>query len=188
MQTNKIRKMTITAMLTAISIVLYFIAEFPIIPGIPHLKLDFSDIPALIATIVVGPLGGIAVELLKNLIHLLRTGTFGIGELANFVVGVSLVLPVGIIFNRFKAKQKPVKGIIIASLVGAITIVLGGLIINALVYPLYMKLIGVAIESFQVFCAYLLSTIPMNLIKAVITIVPVLPLLKALEKLKMGKV
>src|SRR5690554_3690588 len=73
-----------------LSVIAYIIMifEFPLIffPG--FLKIDLSDIPALVAGFALGPVGGIMVELLKNLLHLItKTDTGGVGELANFLVG-----------------------------------------------------------------------------------------------------
>jgi riboflavin transporter FmnP len=79
--------------LTLLATVLYFI-EVPIFGG--YLKLDFSDIPALLAGVMFGPSSGIAVELIKNLIHLGIRGlgdTFGYGNLMNFIVGTAAVVP-----------------------------------------------------------------------------------------------
>ena len=179
-----VKKMTVLAMLTALSVILYFIAEIPIIPGFSHLKIDLSDVPALIGAIVINPLGGIVIELLKNLFHLIRTSTFGIGETANFIVGAVLVATVSAIYRKHKAKSK-VKAITIASLIGMVSVILSGIIANAILYPIFMYLLGVKIESAAVFITYLWSTVAMNFIKALVTVIPVLPLLKVLDKQKL---
>ena len=62
---------------------MYLEFSVPVVPS--FLKYDFSDLPALIAAFGVGPLAGVAVELIKNLIHLPMTATGGVGELANFI-------------------------------------------------------------------------------------------------------
>lgn len=183
---NKTKALTTIAMLTALSVVLYFLAEIPIIPIAPHLKIDLSDVPALISAIILGPISGIVVEFLKNIIHLTRTGTFGLGELANFCVGVSVIVPFSIIYNKNKKKSK-VKAIILGFIFSALSIIVIGIGINALIYPLFMKLIGVPIDSTRVFITYLISTITMNLIKASVTVIPVIPLLKVIEKQKLAK-
>ena len=80
MKNNRIRKLTGTAMLSAVAYILMFL-EFPIpflIP--PFIKMDFSELPALIAGFAYGPLSGVAVCLIKNLLHLMNTQTGGVGE------------------------------------------------------------------------------------------------------------
>ena len=95
-----VRRLVVTAVLSALSAALMYL-EFsvPVVPS--FLKYDFSDLPALIAAFGVGPLAGVAVELIKNLIHLPMTATGGVGELANFIIGVCYVLPAGLIY-RFR--------------------------------------------------------------------------------------
>ena len=90
--------MVCTALLAAVSSVLMFL-ETPL-PFFPEfLKLDISDLPAVLAAIAYGPLSGFMVELVKNLVHILQTKTVGIGELANLLVGTALVLPFGFFRN-----------------------------------------------------------------------------------------
>jgi len=94
------------ALLAAIGRILMFM-EFPL-PIFPSfLKIDISDIPAVIGTLSLGPTAGVVIELIKNILKLLTgTSSMGIGELANFVVGAAYILPLGIIYN----KDKSVKG------------------------------------------------------------------------------
>lgn len=177
---NKTKQMTIIAMMTAISIALYFIAEIPIIPAAPNLKIDLSDIPALVAAILVNPIAGIIVEFMKNVIHVLRTGTFGLGELANFVVGVAVVVPISLIYRKWKTRSNLIS-YITGAVASTVSIIIFGLGINALIYPLFMQLLGNPIESTAVLVAYLGSTVIMNLVKAGVTMVPVFLLLPVLE-------
>lgn len=100
----KLHKMTMVSMLSAISSVLMFLSfSVPFLP--PFLKLDFSELPALIASFTFGPLSGVAVVLVKNLINLLFTTTGGIGEFANFIIGSSFVLSAGLIYKHKKTKK-----------------------------------------------------------------------------------
>ena len=95
---TRIRKLTGTAMLSAIAYILMFL-EFPIpflIP--PFIKMDFSELPALLAAFAYGPLWGVAVCLIKNLIHLLNTQTGGVGELSNFLLGAAFVFSASALF------------------------------------------------------------------------------------------
>ena len=88
--TTNVRKLTGTAMLGAVAAVLMYL-EFPI-PIMPSfVKLDVSELPALLAAYAYGPLSGIAVCLIKNLIKLPSTSTAAVGELFNFAMGALFV-------------------------------------------------------------------------------------------------
>ena len=92
---GKTRRLVVTAMLAAVSTVLMFIDfSVPFMPA--FIKMDVSELPALIASFSMGPLSGTAVCFIKNLINLTRTSTGGVGELANFMHGVFFVVPAGI--------------------------------------------------------------------------------------------
>lgn len=136
MQKINLRALCVTAIMGALGFILMLI-EFPvsfIMP--PFIKFDFSELPALITAFAFGPLWGAAVCLLKNLLHLFVTGTFGIGELANFLLGVCFVIPAGIIYKYNKTRN----GALAASAVGTFSMALLCVPINYfLIYPLYAK-------------------------------------------------
>ena len=101
---QKIRKLTVTAILAAVSAVLMFLDfSVPFMPG--FIKMDLSDMPALIASFAFGPLSGVGVCLIKNLINLFTTTTGGVGELSNFILGCMLVIPAGLIYKRKKNRR-----------------------------------------------------------------------------------
>ena len=130
---SRIRKLCGTAMLGAVAYVLMFL-EFPVplIPG--FIKMDFSELPALIASFAYGPISGVAVCLIKNLIHLFNTQSGGVGELSNFILGAVYVFFAGIIYKKLHNK----KGAVIGALVGAIVMALISVPSNFfLVYPVY---------------------------------------------------
>ena len=79
---KKTHKITITAMMAAVGVLLQFL-EFPLpflVP--PFVKMDFSELPALLASFSLGPVYGVAVCLLKNCVKLLTTYSGGIGDVA----------------------------------------------------------------------------------------------------------
>lgn len=95
-----IRSISACAMLSAVAFVLQFLEfSLPIIPS--FVKLDVSDIPALIGTFVLGPTWGIAIEFIKNLIHIPFGTSMGVGELCNFLLGAVFVFSAGLIY-KFK--------------------------------------------------------------------------------------
>ena len=97
--TSKVRVLTGTAMLGAVAAVLMYL-EFPI-PIMPaFVKLDVSELPALIASFAYGPVSGILVCLIKNLIKLPSTSTAAVGELFNFVMGALFVGVAGFVKSQ----------------------------------------------------------------------------------------
>ena len=99
-----IRTMTITAMLSAIGFILMFF-EFsvPFMP--PFIKLDISELPALIGAFSLGPVSGAAICLIKNVLHLFTTNSGGVGELSNFLLGLGFVIPAGLLYKRKKSRK-----------------------------------------------------------------------------------
>ena len=139
-QKMKTHKITVTAMLAAVATVLMFL-EFPVpflIP--PFVKMDFSELPALLASFSLGPVYGGVVCLIKNLICCLRTHTGCVGELANFLIGLCFVLPAGFIYRHKKSR----KSALICSIVGAVVMALASIPLNYFIsYPVYSKLIPI---------------------------------------------
>lgn len=134
---KKTHKITITAMMAAIGVLLQFM-EFPmpfLVP--PFVKMDFSELPALLASFSLGPLYGVAVCLLKNCFKLLTTYSGGIGELGNFLMGAVYVYVAGMIYRRCKTR----KGALIASALGSVAMGIASVPINYFItYPFYTKL------------------------------------------------
>lgn len=112
---NRTRRMVWTALLSAVAAVLmYMDTALPVFPG--FLKMDLSDLPALVAAFAWGPAAGVLTELIKNLIHSLVSSTAWVGELANFIVGSALVAPAGFIYRRRPAGSSAVPALITGAL------------------------------------------------------------------------
>lgn len=137
MKTGKIRLITVVAIMSALSAVLMFIeVSLPIIPS--FIKLDISELPALITSFAFGPVYGVLVCLLKNLIHLPFTSTFCVGELSNFIHGAVFVLVAGL-FYKYRHNRKFA---FIGAVAGDFAMAAMSFFINFfLVYPIYMKLL-----------------------------------------------
>ena len=140
------RSLTVAAMLSAVAFVLMFL-EFPIPMLIPSfIKLDISDLPALLGTFALGPVYGVAIELVKNLLHILLKGTSsaGVGELSNFLLGASFAFTAGWLYRRNKTR----KGAIVACLTGAAVMALLCVPLNYfVVYPAYVVFYGMPMEA-----------------------------------------
>ena len=130
---TRVRALTVTAMLSAIAFVLMFLDfSVPLIPS--FVKMDISELPALLAAFALGPVYGMVVCLVKNLIHLMVTSTAGAGELCNFLLGASFVIPAGLLYRRMKSR----KGALIGVLIGSVIMALFSIPLNYYVtYPIY---------------------------------------------------
>ena len=127
------RVLALGGMLSALSTVLMFFSfNVPLMPS--FIKMDFSELPALIGAYALGPLGGVAICLVKNLVNLLFTTTGGVGELSNFLIGACFTLPAGLIFKKKRTRA----GALLGGLLG--TAIMGGLSVLTnyyIVYPVY---------------------------------------------------
>ena len=94
------RALVMTAMLSAVSFILMFLDfSVPFMPA--FIKLDVSELPALIGSFSLGPVYGAVICLIKNLINFfVRSNTGGVGELSNFLLGVMFVVPAGMIYQH----------------------------------------------------------------------------------------
>lgn len=128
-----IRTITGTGMLSAIAYALMFLDfSVPFMPS--FIKMDLSELPALIGSFAYGPISGVIICLIKNLIHLTISSTGGVGELSNFLLGASFVLVAGFIYKWKKTR----KGALIGSVAGAFTMAVFSVFSNYfLVYPIY---------------------------------------------------
>ncbi len=129
-----VRYLTVTAMLTAIAYILMFF-DFSVPFIMPEfIKMDLSELPALIGSFAMGPLCGVLICLLKNVLHLAITTTGGVGELSNFLLGAAFVVPAGLIYKHKKSR----KSALIGSLLGDLFMGVFSIVSNyLLVYPFY---------------------------------------------------
>lgn len=136
MNKKNLRAFVVTALMGAVGFVLMML-EFgiPIVPS--FIKFDFSELPALIASFAYGPLYGALVCFVKNALHLFMTSTAGVGELANFLMGMFFVVPAGLIYCRNKKRSTA----LIGSLTGSLVMGLACVAINYFItYPIYYKI------------------------------------------------
>lgn len=193
--TNRIsiRKMTMTALLGAISAVLMlFSFKVPLMPS--FISMDFSELPALIAAFSLGPVSGVVVCLIKNLLNLFTSQTGGVGELSNFLLGCCFVLPAGLIY-RYK---KTLVGAIIGALAGAVAMAVLSVFTNYfIVYPIYTNFLPMeaimgmyqAINPHveNLWQALLVFNMPFTFIKGLCSVVITLLVYKKLSPLLNGK-
>ena len=195
MNRERIGNLAITGILGAIAYILMWL-EFPIPIMPPFIKFDFSDFPALLAAFAMGPIAGITVELIKNVLHAFSSGSFGVGELSNFILGASFVAVAGFFYQRNKTR----KNAIFASVLGAIVMALISYPSNLfVVYPFYYnfmpketvlsmyQLILPSVHSIEE--SLLLFNVPFTFVKGVLDVMLCLALYKPLSPVlhKFGK-
>ncbi|MGN0965206.1 Gx transporter family protein [Dysosmobacter sp. HCP28S3_G4] len=143
---SRTHKLTVTAMLSAVAFALMFI-EFPIPALIPSfVKLDISDLPELLAAFSLGPVYGVTVTFLKNLLHILIKGTSSayVGELFNFLMGSVFAFSAGMIYQWKKSR----KTALIGSVAGAVLMAVLSVPLNYfLVYPAYVVCYGLPLDA-----------------------------------------
>ncbi len=131
-------KLIITAVMSAIATILMlpmFEIVVPFMP--PYIKFDFSDFPALFTGFAAGPLWGVLVCLIKNLIHIPMGSTGGIGEIANFVIGAVYVLVSSLIHIKMKNRA----GVIVGGAAGSVAMAAAAFPVNLfIVYPAYTRI------------------------------------------------
>lgn len=155
------RAVVMIAMLSAVAFVLQLL-DFALPMIIPSfVKMDLSDLPALIGSFSLGPVAGALICIIKNLLHALFMGqTGGIGELCNALIGIALVMPAGIIYRALNAhntdvsqsKKKGRIAALIGCLVGSVISGAASVPINYFIsYPMYAKFmpIDTIIEMYQ---------------------------------------
>ena len=142
---SKVRTIAQIGMLGAISVVLMlFEVPLPFAPS--FYEIDFSEVPVLVGCFAMGPAAGAVIELIKILLNFAINGTktAGVGELANFLLGCSFVVPAGLIYKKMHTR----KGAIIGMVTGTVIMTFLGCFLNAFVLlPAYGKAFGMPIEA-----------------------------------------
>lgn len=137
MKNKQIRKITITALLASICIILYFYVKFPL-PIFPSfLEINFSMLPVVLGGYIVGPFYGSIIVVIRFLVKLSITHTAGVGEIADLLIGLSVVLTSSLIYRFNRNKKGAIISLIIASIVWISTATLLNYI---LLVPAYIKL------------------------------------------------
>lgn len=173
MKNKNVQMLVFGALFSAIAFVLYLFE----IPFVAHLKFDLSDVPALLGSILFTPVFGVIVELVKNLLQLLVRGlgsTMGFGNIMNFLVGVAYVVPFALIWR----KKQNVKGFVLAAVCGIVSILVVGVIGNALIVPPYFRYFLHFTVDGPALKGAILSATALNAIKGGILTVVAYPLIK----------
>ena len=185
------RRLTRAAVLAALACVLYAIPGIPVITSI--YKLDFSDIPVLAAGLMGGFPDALAVLLIKDLTGLLHTSSMGVGELADFLTGLALVLPACLFVKK---SMKPAR-VMVGFVCGIVCMAAVGALVNYYVMiPFYVAVMhfpmekiiemihGVVPAVHSLFTLVLYATAPFNLLKGAVVCLLTYPVFRALRSFK----
>ncbi|MEW9677065.1 ECF transporter S component [Lentibacillus sp. L22] len=163
---SQLLKLIILALLGTISLLLLFLNfPLPFLPG--YLKIDFSEVPALIAALIFSPVAGVIVEAIKNLLYLVVGGGEPVGVTANFIAGVLFIVPTAILYHKYKGVKSIISGLVAGTLISAIAMSVLNYLVILPVYAWFMGMEDMKIESVKRFTAMFL-VFPFNVIKGVI--------------------
>ncbi|NMB09040.1 MAG: ECF transporter S component [Tissierellia bacterium] len=174
-----VKTMTKIAILGVISFV-FMLLDFPLWFTPTFLKFDISDLPSLIGAFALGPMAGVLVQLIKNLLKLLLAGTntAAVGELANFVVGSVFAYTAGFIYYREKTFKNAIIGLIVGVLTMTVVISFANYYI---MIPFYSKAYGLPLEKIIAMSTavnkyivdlkslIIFGVVPFNLLKGLVT-------------------
>lgn len=155
------------------------LVEIPLFFAPGFYKLDLSEMPILICTFYLGPVAGVAAELVKVLVKLLLKGTTTafVGDFANFAVGCSFVLPASVIYHARPGRRTALVGMAAGTLVMT---VFGSLFNAVYLLPKFAELYGIPMETIvsmgtavngsitDAATLVLFAVVPFNLLKGVV--------------------
>lgn len=189
---SKTKKLVVAAMLGAISGVLMLL-EFYMPPAPAFISMDFSDLPVILGGFILGPGVGTLIIVIKILLNFLLNGTVtaGVGELANFVLSLSYMLPAVLLYRKVRTRG----GAVVSLITGTVIVSIAAVLMNTFVmFPVYAKAFKMPIEAIigmgtqvipgihDMFTLMLFSILPFNLLKYTIVSVVTFLVYKRLAK------
>lgn len=194
---KRIQWISTVAILSAMAVLFMFL-EIPLWFAPSFYTIDLGDVPALIGAFTLGPVAGIAIEAIKVTLFFVTHGakTFGVGEIANFLIGISLVVPASLFYVRHKSKKHAIIGLV----VGTVFMTLIGSILNATVLlPFYAMASQMNVSDFVAMGTainphitnltqfILFAVVPFNLIKGALVSLVVILIYKRVSFLIKGR-
>lgn len=175
----KLRRLTMAALCGAVAFVLmYFSFSVPMIS--PFAEFDLSVLPELIGGFILGPVGAIEIITVKIVLKLLFQGSSSMltGEVQNFILSTSYVLPAVLFYRRHRSKKGAITGLALGAVISIVLAVITNIY---LIFPVYIKLYGMNWEGIIDTCAALnpwihsiptmvaFSVVPFNVISRAVT-------------------
>jgi len=179
MNKSKIRRLTTAALMGAVAFILmYFSFSVPVLS--PFAEFDASAVAEMIGGFILGPIGAIEIIGIKILLKLVFKGTSSMltGEVQNFLLSVSFVLPAIWYYRRHRTKNGAIVGLVIGSIISIIVAVITNIF---MIFPAYMYLYGMNWDSIVEICSAVnpliknvptmvaFSIVPFNIISRTIT-------------------
>lgn len=176
---KRTRVMVTCAMLSAMAVVLQLMGY--VVPKVEgFLDVELSDLPAIIGTLALGPLCGVAIEAIKNVVHCAFTTTGFVGELANFVVNGTFVFVLGLIYRAHKTKKAAIIGFVVATVCYSLVAIASNYF---LMFPLYMP----AASASDMLSIIFTAVTPFNIAKGIVLSVITLWIYKKLSPVIKGR-
>jgi riboflavin transporter FmnP len=169
------------AILTAISFIFYLYVKFPL-PIFPSfLDIQISELPALIAGFMFGPVEGCVVIILKCLLKMPFSGTMLVGEFGDMLIGMVFVASSSLLYRSSRTKRSAKSALTF----GVLAVTFVGILLNSFILiPFYVKfmfggswtpLLGmlrpiypnITVENFFTYYIFL-GVIPFNLLRGAI--------------------
>ena len=177
-------RMAYMALFTAMAYVLYLPwLEFSLFPAVPFMKVDFSNTFVLISGFALGPIAGVIVGVLKEILHALTfSQTVGIGEIANILMLLPYVLIPSIIYKKFKG----IKAVVLSLLAACVAQTVWSVLINyTLTFPFFYSAFGYGswADGMQFYLKVWYWAVLFNLIKSVLITAAVMLLYKSISRL-----
>ena len=167
-QNKKLRAFVTMAMLGSVSFILMLLNfPLPIFPS--FLEIDFSDVPALIAAITMGPVAAIGVEIIKNVLDWIYSGSqtgVPVGHLANLSSAILFIFPVWAVYKKFPS----MKGFVSGLGIGTIVMAVGMAFLNYVAFlPMYGYFLNYPFDD--MLGTAVKAILPFNIVKGILLIV-----------------
>ena len=197
-RSNRVRNLVVAGMLSAVAFILMFF-DFPLPMLIPSfIKMDFSDLPALLGAFALGPVYGVIISFLKNVLHIFikGTSTAAVGELSNFILGAVFTFTAGMLYKKKRTRKRALTG----ALIGAAAMAVVGIFSNYFItYPAYSLFYGMTMEAIlgayqailpsvdSIFECLLIFNLPFTFVKGAADVVLCMLIYKPLSPLLHGR-
>ena len=202
MKKNSTKKLIFAAILASVAAVLMFL-EFPLWFAPGFYEMDFSEVPVLIGAFAFGPMTGILIEAIKVIVRTAITGTItmGIGEVANFLIGIAFVVPASYVYKINKTRKNAILGLGAGVLSMAVVAALLNWLVLLPAYAYYLSTPDVTytINDFvylgslvnplvtDLTSLLMFAVVPFNLVKGILTSVIVILIYKRISMLIKAK-
>lgn len=180
MRSSRVLKLVIVSLLSAVAFIMQYL-DFPLPPFPAFLKIDFSDVPALIAGFMLGPWFGVLVQCLKNGLHYIFTGSeagIPIGEMSNFIAGSIFVVCTVLAARRLAGVRGIVAGLAVGTLVMSLTL---SVLNYFILFPAYAFLINWTVQGPEKTAIVLYGIAPFNVVKGLLIALIFVPLYMRLK-------